>query len=362
MTSLFRWAAAATIMSALALPCVAHADGWTISSPLDTTLSTTTAPTAIGRFYVTPEVGWQGQNMPTFHIGGAAFGDGHPFYSTNLTLTGAEGGLALGYLLPGDPLGGHNSRVALSFNIYSLTAGSSQAFASPSPATQWDYVGGGPSATTGGVYGASVRDSLNGGEVALSTAVDYPLTANFTITPGIALFGGWSHLGIDYSDLEACTGSTCFVDTQTHRVSTAEVGGTVSIGSRLVVTPAMSVLLGGGVGLVYNDSHLNSSDCFDENELVAGCQSSFGGSPVTASSASASRNVFAYRLMGQTGLRYLLGPAEINLIGGVRYGPTATINNPSVAGQAVYLTSTQQVGYTVLLSVRVPFGGWPSTP
>ena len=205
-------------------------------------------------------------------------------------------------------------------------------------------------------------DSLYGGELAVSTAVDYSLAANFTVTPGIALFGGWSHLGIDYSDLEACTGPTCFVDTQTHRVGTWEVGSTFSVGSRLIVTPAMSVLLGGGIGMVYNNSHLNSSDCFDENNLVAGCQSSVGGSPPTASSAAASRSVFAYRLMGQTGLRYLLGPAEINLIGGVRYGPTATINNPSLPGQAVYLTSTQQIGYTVLLSVRVPFGGWPATP
>jgi hypothetical protein len=337
---------------------VAWADGWTISSPLDTGLNASADASSSGRFYLTPEVGWQVQNLPKFSIGSVSPTNSQAFYSTNLNVEGAQGGLALGYLLPGNPLGGRNSRAELSANFYSLTGGTGQAFTSPSPNTQWVYVGGGqPSTTTFGVYSTSVDARLSGGELAARVAADYPLTANFTVTPGIALFGGWSRLGVDYIDTEDCSGGLCFVDTQTHRIRSAEIGSTVSIGSRLTITPVMSLLLGGGAGLAYINSQLSASDCFDET-IGPGCQpAAFDAGFLTASHATASHAGIGYRLMGQAGLRYLLGPAEINLLGGVRYGPMPTINNPSSPAQAVSLSSTQQLGYTVMLSVRIPFGG-----
>jgi hypothetical protein len=354
MRRLHRWAGVALVALALGHPGAAWADGWTISSPLETTLAAGTDASSLNRFYLTPEAGWLKQDLPNFHIGAVSPTNPQPFYSTGLSVDGAQGGLTIGYLLPSDPLGGRNSRVELSGNFYSLTGGASQTFGSVQPG-YWTLVGGGAPLDTEGVYSTSVRSSMNGGEFAVRGAVDYPVTANFTVTPGVAVFGGWSRLEVDYSDTEACFGSECFVDTQNHRVRTAEVGGGISVGSRLTITPVMSVLFGGGVAVAYQDSQLSSADCFDENDTQAGCQST---SPETSSTARASHVGVGYRVMGQTGVRYLIGPAELNLLGSVRYAPVPTINNPTSGSQMVSLSSTQQLGYAFTVSVRIPFGGW----
>src|SRR5579862_6011228 len=187
--------------------------------------------------YFSPDLGYQVQNMPKFQTGSRGPGSSLPFFANSPTVDGVGGGVTIGLFPPGNwPQFGRFARLEFGLAYFDQTDTASAHYpGGTSPLTQWVFIGGRSStASTGGVFGSSLRSEYRGYEMSARAATDLPVTDSLTLTPAIGLFGGNSDSIFNYTDTEFCT-LACFNQYVRENVSANRAGGSLSLGARFAI-------------------------------------------------------------------------------------------------------------------------------